>query len=140
LRYSAQILRQLTNVDLPEATTINDTVGTQAATDASFWFERVVQSVYDNTNSRHLIIGTRATYHLLREWSGRFSDVIQAERESIEEEMRLYRTHGAGKRITPVTTSTLTPTNKELIGDPSRPYFDNDRFDRLTPDPPPAST
>lgn len=114
-------------------------MGTQAATDAAAWFKRVVQADFVATNIDHVILGVRATYHLLREYSGKYSETVRAEREAIEEDMRLFRTHGAGKRITPVTSSTVTPTNTELPGDTPRPYFDNERFDRITPDPPPAT-
>lgn len=138
LRYSTSVLKQLTNVDLPGATTINDTVGTQASTDAQYWFKRVAQLEYDNTDAEHKAIAVRAVYTLLREYTGRFAEVIERERDVVEKAMNQLRDLGPGKRITPHTDSELDPSDDENLIDPQRPVFDTERFGDITPSEPPA--
>ena len=138
LRYSAQSLKELTTVDLPGATTIDTTKGTQVATDVASWFKRVVQEDYDNTNADHKAVAVRAVWVLLREYSGRFSDVVQREIEEVEKKMNQLRDMGAGKRITPATDSELDPSDDENLLNPQRPIFDTDRFGDNTLSEPPA--
>lgn len=138
LRYNSDKLEQLTNVNNPGATAVDDTVGTQAATDARSWFKRVAQKTFDDTDADDLEIGVWATYVKLREWSGKYSQVIQDEKQAVEDAMTGRRSQGAGKRITPKTSAEITPTDEVPGGQTVRPHFDNDRFDRLIPDPPPA--
>ena len=138
LRYSSQLLKQLTNVDLPGGTSINDTIGTQVSTDAQYWFQRVVQADYDNTDEAHQAVAVRAVYTLLREYSGRFAEVIAREREIIEAAMNQLRDLGPGKRITPHTDSELDPSDDENLINPQRPIFDTERFGDITPSEPSA--
>lgn len=138
LRYSAQLLIELTNVDLPGGDTVDNTKGTQAATDAEKWFKRGTQLAYDNTDAEHVAIAIRATVTLLKEYSGRFSDVVEREKKDIKEDMDELRNLGPGKRITPATDSELDPSDDENIIEPNRPIFDTERFSDITPNEPPA--
>lgn len=138
LRYSAQSLKELTNVDLPGATSVNDTKGTQVATDTEAWFKRVAQIEYDNTDADHKAVAVRACYVLLREYSGRFSDVVQREIEEVEKKMNQLRDLSTGKRIDPSTDSQLDPSDDENLLNPQRPVFDTERFGDITPSEPPA--
>lgn len=138
LRYSTDILRQLTNVDEASATSINNTIGTQVATDTEAWFKRVSQIEYDNTDAEHKAVAVRACYVLLREYSGRFSDVVQREIEEVEKKMNQLRDLSTGKRITPHTDSELDPSDDENLLNPQRPIFDTERFSDITPSEPPA--
>jgi hypothetical protein len=138
LRYSAQSLKELTNVDLPAASAIDDTKGTQVSTDVEAWFKRVVQATYDNTDAEHKAVAVRAVWVLLREYSGRFSDVVQREIEEVEKKMNQLRDLGSGKRITPHTDSELDPSDDENLIYPLRPIFDTERFSDITPSEPPA--
>lgn len=138
LRYSATLLKQLTNVDLPGASSINSTVGTQAATDAQQWFKRVAQLTYDNTDAEHVAIAVRAVVMLLREYTGRFPDIVERERVVIEASMNQLRDLGPGKRITPTTDSVLDPSDDENLVNPQRPVFDTERFSDVTPSEPPS--
>jgi hypothetical protein len=132
LRYSAQSLKELTTVDQPGATNIDTTKGTQVATDVQSWFKRVVQEDYDNTNADHKAVAVRAVWVMLREYSGRFSDVVQRELEEVEKKMNQLRDLGAGKRITPHTDSELDPSDDEGNLNPQRPIFDTKRFGDTT--------
>lgn len=138
LRYSARTLKELTNVDLPGATAIDDTKGTQVATDVEAWFKRVVQADYDNTDADHKAVAVRAVYVLLREYSGRFAEVVEREIQEVEKKMNQLRDLGPGKRITPTTDSELDPSDDESLINPQRPIFDTERFSDVTPSEPPA--
>ncbi len=138
LRYDTQTLKQLTNVNTPGGTSINDTIGVQVATDARMWFSRKTQMTFDSTDDEHVAVAVRATYCLLREYSGKYSEVVRSEKEAVEDAMNDLRIQGPAARIQPVTDSTLEPSGQEDSTDPTRPTFDPERFDRLMPDPPPA--
>jgi hypothetical protein len=138
LRYNTLELKALTNVNTPGATTINDTVGTQVASDAAEWFKREVQATFDLTNTAHVPVAVRATVVLLKEYSGKFAEVIRAEKESVEASMAALRKQGAGKRITPATSSELEPSTEVPAGTTVRPNFDTERFGQVTPTQPPA--
>lgn len=98
----------------------------------------MVQEDYDNTNADHKAVAVRAVWVLLREYSGRFSDVVQREIEEVEKKMNQLRDMGAGKRITPETDSELDPSDDENQLNPQRPIFDTDRFGDNTLSEPPA--
>jgi hypothetical protein len=138
LRYPARVLKELTTVDLPGATAIDDTRGTQAATDTEAWFKRVAQLVYDNTDADHKAVAVRAVYVLLREYSGRFAEVVEREIQEVEKKMNQLRDLGPGKRIMPWTDSELDPSDDENVIYPQRPTFDTERFSDVTPNEPPA--
>lgn len=138
LRYSATMLAELTNVDLPGSSSTDDTKGTQAATDAVKWFKRGTQLEYDSADQEHVAIAIRATIVLLKEYSGRFSDVIEREKKDVKDDMEELRNLGPGKRITPATDSELDPSDDENLINPQRPVFDTERFSDITPSEPPA--
>ncbi len=137
-RVSAVTLKQLTNVDLPAASSIDDTKGGYAATAAAAWFKRVSTATFDYTDADMLDIGIEATVWILRKWSGRLTQNLREDRETIEDSMRAYGTIGPRARITPKTTSPLTPTEEDANDTTVRPEFDNGRFDRVRMSDPPA--
>ena len=139
LTYDNQTLKELTNRRLPGQSTINDTVGEQTVTWFNSWFKRKVREAFDDTDTDHLEVGVQAVYTLLRKFSGKFNDVIQDEVKYIEEAFEDLATANVHKRITPVTDSPLqSTTDTHTAETPERPYFDDERFDSITPQGPPA--
>lgn len=137
-RISPQTLKQLTNVDNQNASSIDNNQGTRAATAAAAWFKRVSTAAFDYTNADMLDIGVEATLWILRKWSGRLSQNLREDREVIEQSMRDYGSIGPRARVTPKTSSPLTPTEEDENNSTVRPEFDEHRFDRMRMTDPPA--
>lgn len=140
LRFSSRVLKELTNADVPNASAINDTLGTQAANDTIKWFQRVATSVtFDVTDQAMVEICVRATVHKLKQWAGKLTDKMGTEAEALEADMLNYAKSVAARgRVVPTTNSVLDPTPEDKWGTPVRPEFDDQRFTGLFPGQPPA--
>lgn len=140
LRYSTRVLKELTNVDVPSGSAIDDTKGTQAANDAIKWFQRIATSVtFDVTDQAMVEVAARATVFKLKQWAGKLTDKMGTESEALESDMINYaRSVAARGRVVPTTNSVLEPTPEDQAGRPVRPEFDDERFNGLFPGQPPA--
>lgn len=139
LVYDSQTLKELTNRRDPAASTVGDTLGEKAAQHAINWFERVAQVTFSSSNAAHLEVAANACFIKLKEWSGKYNDLIQQMKTAAEDDMKNYRSFGGGgKRVTHKTDSILEPSSEDLVSGPDRPHFDHKRFEGITPDGPGA--
>lgn len=141
-RYSATMLKQLTNADVPGASTITDAVGELAVTDAVAIFKREVEKTYDDTNVDHLSAMYELVIFLLQQRANKLGDHAKTRKEMVYEALKKVReTVGGRPRVTPGTTSPLDPNDDTFDGaipNPT-PAFDITRFGQITPNPPAES-
>lgn len=137
LRYSDKELRQLTNPDSQTSTTVDTTKGTNVSTDAEKWFKRRVGVAYSDDDSDHHDVAILATYVLLREYAGKSTQSVKDDRERCLSEMNALRKRTHNKRVTSRTTHRgVIPTDEDKANVVDRPYFDSERFNRVTPNDP----
>lgn len=137
-RYSAKLVRQLTNPDVVNATSVDSTRLDNGVTDAQAWFRQGVGVTYDDNDTRHVFVACLALEVILKERADRYGDALDRLREHVEALMaQLAKTQGRD-RLLPRTTSVVSPTSEDVAGVQDRPLFDKDRFAGLKPDTPPA--
>jgi hypothetical protein len=130
-RYPSNLLIELTNQGDTTAITINDTVLGYAAADAEGEFKVETGLTFDATKAAHVACCTAGTLFYLYSYSGIETSTAQKERQRFERFLaKIDATTGAGKRIHPTTTSTLSPT-AERAG--SKPDMERSRFSQMTP-------
>ncbi len=108
-------LRNLTNQDDDDATTINATRLAEAASSAEGQFPIYAGVVYDDTNEGHIDAGVRGVIAFLRMWSS-----VQGKSDALlttfRKELRSIRAISAGKRPTPVKADPVArPDNEDLF-------------------------
>lgn len=141
-RYSSVMLKQLTNADTPGATTINDTVGEYAVTDAVSIFKKEVEKAYDDTDVDHLSAIYELVIFLLQQRANKLGEHAKTRKEMVYEALKRVReTVGGRPRVTPGTTSPLDPNDDTFDGAIPNPLpsFDITRFGQVTPNPPASS-
>ena len=130
-RYPSSLLIELTNQGDTTASTINTTVLDYAAADAAGEFTVETGLTFDVSKAAHVACCTAGTLFYLYSYSGIETATAQKERQRFERFMaKIDSTSGAGKRIHPSTTSTLSPT-KERVG--AKPDMERSRFSQMTP-------
>ena len=130
-RISEGLLRELTNQGDTTATGINDTVLAYAVTDAEGEFLIETGLALDSSSAKHVAAGVVGVIYYLYSYSGLQTETADRQRQRWERLMlKVDSTEGAGRRIMPDTTSTLTPT-AERIG--SRPDFERSRWGDYVP-------
>lgn len=137
-RISSDRLIQLTNPDSKNASTINETKITIAATDTKSKFKILTGVDYDNTNTDHIAFAVEGVIILLMKWAGRETSTVEAMISEWESKLGQFRlTAGGNKRLSPTTDSQLTPTKDKRGRDIIvRPDFDSTRFDNIKPNAP----
>lgn len=138
-RYSAAVLRGLTNADTPSANTINDTVGGLAATDVQADFLLFATITYDATNPTHVALAVVAVFDKLEIRRGLLGADEAAKRQAAWETKlaTLSRLRGVA-RVRPTANSPYTPStpSANATGEPILPPFDRQNFDDLIPNDP----
>ena len=130
-RYPSSLLIELTNQGNTAGSTINDTVLGYAAADAAAEFTVETGLSFDLTKAAHVACCSAGTLYYLYSYSGMETETAQKERQRFERFMaKIDVTTGAGKRLHPTTTSTLSPT-KERSG--AKPDMERSRFSQMTP-------
>lgn len=130
-RYSAQFLRNLTNPDNPEATSVNTTTLDAAATDTEGDFKRVLGRAYDGTLSEDVSVAVEGVVAKLAERNGRFTEQARGLVEKYDGHLR-----GLRRRVLPKSSSQLTPTEEQRGTETVRPDFDDRKFDDFVPESP----
>ena len=128
-------LRNLTNHDASGATTVNTTRLGLAADDAEADFVVYGQVAYSDTDAAHVKAGVRGVLAYLRSYStapGKASGEIDAFRD----ELKAIAKVSSRKRVTPTSTSVLTPSTPDTSAGSVRPDFDHEQFDGISPNPP----
>ena len=133
-RISEGLLRELTNQGDTSATAINDTTLAYAVSDAEAEFLVETGIALDSTNARHTAIGVVGVIYYLYSYSGLQSETTQRQHQLWERGLlKIDSTEGAGRRIMPDSTSTLSPT-AEQIG--ARPDMGRPRWSDYVPNMP----
>lgn len=120
-------LRNLTNQDDDDATTVNATRLGLATDAAEADFPLFAQAAYIDTDEAHIQAGVAGTIAYLRMWStapGKETPAIEA----FHKQLSAIRAIGPGKRITPIAVA------------PARREDDEDLFLGVTPDNPTDTT
>lgn len=135
-RYSSQRLINLTNPDLPTATSVDSTRLGLAADDVESDFHSIVGRSYDesaSTAAQDIGVAVEGVIAKLMMRSSGGEAARSAHEEFIE------RLKGLRKRIVPKSTSMLTPTEEDRgTGQTVRPHFDRAKFDKFVPEHPRA--
>ena len=137
--HSAAMLRQLTNPDVPGASSINSTLGNQAALFAIEEFAINVGVSYDDTETSHQFAIDELVIYILQLWANKLGEAASKREEAVYGRLkRLAKTRGGRNRITPQTTSPDAPTDDTRGGAISNPMpdFDLSKFDQVTPNDP----
>ncbi|RKY16667.1 MAG: hypothetical protein DRQ55_17535 [Planctomycetota bacterium] len=135
-RYPATRLVQLTNAGEENATVVDATILGLAATDASAEFQEIAGVAYDGSEAIHVRAAVKGVIALLYKWAeapGTTADKLYEEFQQACESVA--RVTGRN-RITPTTTSVLTPSDERQDQETVRPDTDRPNYDDLIPDPP----
>ena len=124
-RISAQRIINLTNPDLPSATSADtDRLG-YACTDVESDFQTYLGRVYDDDNAADVSIAVDGVVAKLMMRMGSGGESASSAHESYIERLKDHR-----KRVVPKSSSMLTPTAEDRgTGDIVRPAFDRRKFD-----------
>jgi len=128
-RISSQRIINLTNPDLPTATSADTTRLGLACDDVESDFSTYLGRSYDDDLPGDVSIGVDGVISklMLRMASG--GDTANKAHESYLERLKDHR-----KRVVPKTSSMLTPTAEDRgTGNTIRPHFDRRKFDDFTP-------
>lgn len=131
-RYSAEILRQLTNPYAPEENGIDDTKLEAAADEVAGWFPIYAQAELDITNPVHLSVACDGVIMLLQKWGGAAQGVATMSREAWVEACREVRNTGARARFEPATNSPELPEDPTPVL-PEEAPFSKRMWDPLIP-------
>lgn len=133
------LLRQLTNPENSPPNTIDDTVGTSAASAAADIYYTRVGILLDTAADGPLELGREGTILLLEIRRGLAAEESSRRRGGWYADLRAWAAATAGgarNRVVPQTNSKLTPTVPGSDGRLVRPIFDDTRFrDELPRDP-----
>ena len=133
LRYPEQVLKELTNVRDPSATSVDSQRLEQAVTSVQVYFSTYAQESYDSTVGIHVEVGVRGVIALLQSWGGSAQGVSKIRWDAWLEEVKAVRDTRARARIEPATTSELTPSDEVDGGQEVRPFADRQRYRRMLP-------
>lgn len=138
-RYPSQMLIELTRRRNTDATTL-DTGATgilaTACDDVETGdFPVYVQMPYDSTNRKHVTVAVEGVLAKLKVWAREGVDGGQGEWDRWVTRAGALAKNTSRARISPVTTSELTPTPEVDGGETVRPMFDQGDFDDARPGP-----
>lgn len=135
-RYSDQELIELTNPESATATTIDTTYLGRAVTDVQAAFKVHAQIEYDGTVDTHVLTAVDGVIARLRTWArtgGVGNDANSAWQDWVDNQCKPLKSVTSRARVSPVTTSQLTPSAEVADGETRRPVFDEARLRRFTP-------
>lgn len=132
--YGADLLRQLTNPGVAAATTINSTVGLDAAGVAVARYAKRVGVELDLASPDAVQVGRDLVILVLETRKPLKPDERRAFTDEIDKLLEAHAREFGGKRwIAPLTDSRLTPTTPGQDGRIARPTYDDTQFTDLVP-------
>lgn len=133
-RFSSDLLVKLTNIDAPAVATVNTAFLQTVCDDVqSGEFEAFINETYDATNRRHVIFACLLVKLKCIEYGAAADESAAKLRERVEKLGEALRQIGARDRISPKSSSDLTPSSNQGTG-PFRPEFDDLFFERIIPE------
>ena len=137
-RYPESTLIQLTNPNDQDASAVDATILGLAVTDVQADFLTYTATTYDNSEAQHVAVaveGVVAKLNMRKEAAG---DVAVSKHDKYIERLEILAQVTGRDRITPKSTSVLTPSSERVAGstDPVRPDTDRPDYDDLIPDEP----
>lgn len=138
-RYSAEKMIQLTNPDVPAATTVDTTRLANAVIDVISDFDMIANTTFDQSDARHIAVGCEGVILKLqmRQLNVDPSDLRKQWNEMLE---TLGQSIGGRTKTPPTSDAVAQPSSEQAeTGQTVRPLFDRSRFDRAYPNPPGAS-
>lgn len=137
-RFSNDLLCKLTNVDAVTVTTVNTTFLQIVCDDVQTGeFEAHMNETYDSTKRAHITFACLLVKLKCMEYGGSSDETSQKLRERVEKLAKALREVGPRDRVSPKSSSDLTPTPNSGTG-PFRPAFDEPMFEPFTPEAPTA--
>lgn len=137
-RYADSELTQLTNQDDTNATTPNTTRANAAVTDVQAQFKILAGVEFDLTDARHVATGVECVVALL-ELRAKGGTTQQRQRwEECKTSLRELGAVTGRDRVSPVSSSELTPSDEASPGETVRPAFDDQQFRGIIADGPAA--
>ena len=131
-RISAQRIINLTNPDLPSATSADTTRLGLACTDVESHFRTYLGRDFDSSNPEDVSIGVDGVLAVLMMRMASGGESASSAHESYITRLKDHR-----KRVIPKSSSKLTPTEEDRgTGNPVRPAFDLRNFDDFVPESP----
>ena len=128
---TTQYLRQVTNPQNPNATTVNTTLLGFAADDVDALFEVYSGVAYDDANQLHIAVAVDGVISFLLQRTGQ--SAAQQRMDTWIAAMRsLSRVEGRN-RITPDSNTLMQPSADDRLTVTPRPAFDDRFFDRVLP-------
>lgn len=138
-RYPAQMLIELTRRRDTDAVTLETGATGILATACddieSGDFPVYVQDAYDSTNRKHVTVACEGVLAKLKVWAREGSDGGQGEWDRWVARATALSKNGARARLSPRTTSELTPTPEVSGSEVVPPMFDQGDFDDVRPGP-----
>lgn len=117
------------------ATTVNATVLAAAVADAVAEFGTKAGETFDENDAQHIQIAVPGVWAFLALWKGQ--DAAQAQMDRFVRSCEDYRATRSNKRITPVGTRDVGPSDDvDSTGAGRRPEFDSPRFGKFNIAPP----
>ena len=138
-RYATDQLANLTNPNDRTATTVGTTYLGYAVTAAQSDFLTYAHLSYDDTNEEHVEIGCEGVVAHLHKYGavGAAAGISKELLDDFRARLRQLALGGPRARITPTSTSVLTPSPEQTdAGETVRPDFDRERFRDLIPSAP----
>lgn len=138
-RYSAEKMIQLTNPDLPNASSVDTTRLANAVADVIADFDIIANTTFSATDTRHIAVGCEGVILKLqmRQLNVDPSDLRKQWNDMLE---GLGQSVGGRDKTQPVSDAVAVPSSEQSdTGQTVRPLFDRTRFDRSYPKPPGAS-
>lgn len=135
-RYSVEKMVQLTNPDVPNATTVDTTRLLAACDDVIADFDLVANTTFDDTDSRHVKVAIEGVILTLqmRQLNVDPSELREQWDNMLE---RLGQSIGGRTKTEPTTDAVAVPSDESSeSGETVRPLFDRTRFDKLVPNSP----
>jgi len=124
-RYSATYLINLTNAGAPEKTVINTGFRDKAIDDAEAAFEVYAGVVFDDTDSRHVMIGCDGVIAKLTQYGGKSREEGRQLWDNFVMAVKALRQKGK-----PASTAQNSPTVEDSA---STPYFDAGKLSDFGP-------
>jgi hypothetical protein len=132
-RFSTPLLVQLTNVETPGATTVNAVYLARLCDDAEAEFADRVGQTYDETIRSHVKCACMIVKMLACEYGAAADEAMETLRERVEKLCQSVAEVRARDRVSPTSSSHLTPSDEVTGTSQVKPKFDDSEFDDLIP-------
>lgn len=133
-RFSVPLLVGLTNVETPGATTVNAVYLARLCDDAEAEFADRVGQAYDETIRSHVKCACMIVKMLACEYGAAADEAMETLRDRVEKLCESVAQVRARDRISPKSSSDLTPSEEVTSSRTVEPKFDDSQFEDLIPD------